>query len=199
MLEFADRPAAAPIVHFGGPWRIAIFGPPDPLRIGRKEKMILSAGTPGVGVGLTAHVFFENVIPAAIAPKLLITYPAVESGRPRLVKTYELTERCSTQSTCTATSSCRRTSARASQVVVSLESWPGAFVAASTYDVPVIPRPPRPKLEPVSPRLAGQLEHELPRTTISGIRFSPDGKRVIAGTYPEGIIVMGRGERQTLG
>ena len=165
-----------------------MFGPPDPLRIGRKEEIILSVGTPGAGAGSTAHVTYEKVIPAAITPKLSVTYPAVEPGQPRPVTTYELTERCCGVNLYGDIVVPENAGAGIAQVVVSLESWPGVFVAPSTYDVPVVPRPPRPKLEPVSARLAGQLEHELPRTTASGIHFSPDGKRIVAGTYPEGVI-----------
>jgi WD40 repeat protein len=47
-----------------------------------------------------------------------------------------------------------------------------------------------PKLEPVSPRLSGRLQHsnqgKEENDVIAEIHFSPDGKRLIAGGYPEG-------------
>jgi len=49
-----------------------------------------------------------------------------------------------------------------------------------------------PKLEPVSSRLSGRLQHSDPSKdatdSIVEIHFSPDGKRLMAGDYPGGII-----------
>ncbi|HVU86068.1 MAG TPA: hypothetical protein VHD36_02025 [Pirellulales bacterium] len=188
LLQFAARPADAPIVHFGGPWRISFFGSPDPLRIGRKEEIILSVGTPGLGAGATAHVAYEKVVPPTISPQLQITYPAAADGRPRIVETYELHERCCGVNLYGDIVVPEKAGVGVAQAVVSLESWPGAFVASSTHDVQVVPRPAPLKLESVSPRLVGKLEHSGPGTIISGINYSPDGKRLMAGTYDQGII-----------
>jgi WD40 repeat protein len=43
-------------------------------------------------------------------------------------------------------------------------------------------------LEEVSPRLNRELVHPDRSETLAGIRFSPDGRRVISGSYPEGVI-----------
>jgi len=74
------------------------------------------------------------------------------------------------------------------KIEISLESWPGTVVASSQHEIEIAPPKSGPKLEPVSPRLVSKLEHEQPDETVVAIRFFPDGKRLIAGNYPGGII-----------
>jgi len=45
-----------------------------------------------------------------------------------------------------------------------------------------------PKLEPVSQRLKGALQHANREGILHGVRYSPDGKRLIAGDYPGGVV-----------
>jgi WD40 repeat protein len=47
-----------------------------------------------------------------------------------------------------------------------------------------------PKLEPVSKRFQRELIHPHTRGFLGDIRFSPDGKRIIAGDYPGGTIIV---------
>jgi WD40 repeat protein len=45
------------------------------------------------------------------------------------------------------------------------------------------------KLEPVSPGLKGELIHPNRSATLYGLRFSKDGKRLLVGDYPGGVVV----------
>lgn len=57
-------------------------------------------------------------------------------------------------------------------------------------EFPVVAGRERLKLETVSNRLAREFEHPESNSMIDGLRFSPDGKRLIAGDYPGGVIVV---------
>lgn len=91
---WSDRPATAPIVHFGGPWQLVTLGPPVTLTTGRSTDLTLAVGTPGVGPGSTAYVNYDGVVPEKAYPKVEITYPPIRPGEPPLKELYELKERC---------------------------------------------------------------------------------------------------------
>jgi WD40 repeat protein len=188
LLEFAACPADAPIIHFGGAWEITLFGAPEPWRIGRTQELILVVGTPGVGPGTTANVLYKKVIPANLDPQVRVTFPPASPGQEPVVKSYVLTERCCGVNLYGKVAVPESIGTGTATVEISLESWPGAFVAPTTHQFEIVPRKPGPKLEPVSQRLVGNCEHHDPRATISGVRFSPDGKFVMAGSYTGGII-----------
>jgi len=63
------------------------------LQIGRPVDVILGVGTPGVGPGTTAYVFYDGVIPQNTYPKLEVTYP-VKQGDAPVKELYELRARC---------------------------------------------------------------------------------------------------------
>jgi WD40 repeat protein len=52
----------------------------------------------------------------------------------------------------------------------------------------VVPAPQAPVQEAVSPRLKRRLAHPNPGGRLYGLRYSPDGRRIIAGDYPGGVI-----------
>lgn len=54
----------------------------------------------------------------------------------------------------------------------------------------VAPRASHVKLQPVSTRLKGELVHPNRKASIGKLSFSPDGKRVIAGDYPGGVLAV---------
>jgi WD40 repeat protein len=188
LLQFAPRPEDAPIIHFGGPWTVTLAGHGERWRVGRSQEVYLVVGTPGIGAGSTADVDFEKVIPAGLVPKLQVKFPPASTGEPTVIKSYDLTRRCCGVNLYGDVAVPQGVSAGRAKVQISLESWPGVVVASSEHEVDITPPKPGPKLEPVSPRLISKLEHEHPKTSIAGIRFSPDGKRLIAGDYPGGIV-----------
>jgi hypothetical protein len=93
VLQFADRPQDAPIVHFGGPLQVNLF---DPLRLTpeRESDVVLGVGSPGVGPGTFTWIDYENVIPADKYPTADIVYPPKKPGDPPLREHYELKQRC---------------------------------------------------------------------------------------------------------
>ncbi|HLJ93928.1 MAG TPA: sigma-70 family RNA polymerase sigma factor [Gemmataceae bacterium] len=93
VLQFADRPQDAPIIHFGGPWQLTLFTPPE-LTIGRGRDMVLGVGTPGLGAGTTAFIDYGGVVPERAYPMVEVTYPPKKPGEPPVVERYELKRRC---------------------------------------------------------------------------------------------------------
>jgi hypothetical protein len=93
MLQFADRPQDAPIIHFGGPLVVTLFAP-QRLTAGRAKDLVLGVGTPGIGPGTTAWVGYEGLIPEKPHPAVDIVYPPKEPGGSPVRERYELKERC---------------------------------------------------------------------------------------------------------
>jgi hypothetical protein len=93
LLQFADRPQDAPIVHFGGKWTMGLYRPTT-LWLERANNVDLIFGTPGLGAGSFAYVGYEGVVPDHVAPRIEITFPPRESGEPSAIAGYELKERC---------------------------------------------------------------------------------------------------------
>jgi hypothetical protein len=93
LLRFASQPSAAPIIHFGGPLQITLWGARR-LQIGRQADVTLGVASPGVGPGTSAYVFYEGVIPRTAYPKLEVAYPPQRPGEKPIRQTYELKGRC---------------------------------------------------------------------------------------------------------
>jgi WD40 repeat protein len=79
----------------------------------------------------------------------------------------------------------RRGSAR---VTLSFDAWKEGKVAPSTYELDVIAPKSKLVLEEVSSRWKGSLVHPNREAMLTGIRYSADGQRLIAGDYPGGVI-----------
>jgi hypothetical protein len=93
VLQFSDKPNDAPIIHFGGPWQVRLFGAHQ-LIIGRETDVALGVGTPGIGPGSTTYVSYEGVIPEKVFPTLEVTYPPKKPGEAPVRERYELKKRC---------------------------------------------------------------------------------------------------------
>ena len=93
VFQFADRPQDAPVVHFGGPWQIALFGWHQ-LTIGRESDVVLGVGTPGVGPAAMTYIDYEGVIPENVYPTSDIIYPSEAPGDPARTEHYTLKRRC---------------------------------------------------------------------------------------------------------
>jgi hypothetical protein len=93
LLRFAATPRDAPIIHLGGPLQISLAHP-QRLQIGRPVDVILGVGTPGVGPGTMAFVFYDGVIPQSAYPKFEVAYPPVKDGEAPFKELYELRARC---------------------------------------------------------------------------------------------------------
>jgi hypothetical protein len=92
-LVFAERAQDAPVVHFNGPFTLALLDPGQQLTPGRKAMLLVGVGTRGVGPGTFASVQYSNTIPA-VHPRAEITFPARSPKGPPLLRTFTLTEHC---------------------------------------------------------------------------------------------------------
>ncbi len=94
VLQFSDKPAGAPVVHFGGPLEITFYaGRPTP-RVGRDSQFVLVVGTPGDGPGTFAMLAYAGTIPEDARPMAEVTYQPVKPGDPPLKEKFEIKERC---------------------------------------------------------------------------------------------------------
>ena len=93
LLQFADRPQDAPIIHFGGPWTMGLYRPTN-LWLDRANTLDLIFGTPGLGPGSFAYVGYEGVVPDNVFPHAEITFPAGKPNGPSVRANYDLTDRC---------------------------------------------------------------------------------------------------------
>ena len=83
----------APVVPFGGPWSLTLVGRPALTR-GRESELPLAFGTPALGAGTFAFVYYEGVVPAGAFPVADITFPAAKPGQEPHQARYPLKERC---------------------------------------------------------------------------------------------------------
>ena len=93
-LQFADKPAAAPIIHCDGPLRITFFGEVPTLRLGRDNDLVTAVGTLGRGPGTFARLAYEKTIPDDVHPTIEIVFPAVRETEPPVKEVFELKQRC---------------------------------------------------------------------------------------------------------
>jgi hypothetical protein len=93
-LQFAPRPADAPVIHLDGPLQVAFYGATPTWRAGDSQDTVLCVGTPGVGPGTFAMVKYEGTVPDGKNPKHDVTFqPKDPAGKP-VKELYELKERC---------------------------------------------------------------------------------------------------------
>ena len=93
VLQFADSPAAAPVIHFGGPLEVTFYGTLPTLRVGREADLTLVVGTPGIGPGTFAELHYQDAIPDGPRPIAEVTWPAAKGDTP-IKKKFELKQRC---------------------------------------------------------------------------------------------------------
>lgn len=74
------------------------------------------------------------------------------------------------------------------QAFISFAAWKEGDVAPSKQEIEIVPPLPGPKLAAVSSRLQRSLIHPNKSAVLYGLRFSPDGKRLVAGDYPGGVV-----------
>jgi hypothetical protein len=92
-LQFSARPQDAPVLHFGGPWTIAL-GDRTAFRVNREMHLYLVVGTPGRGKGTFVSTGYEGVVPPDVHPRAEIAFPAQKPGDPPVKMAFELKERC---------------------------------------------------------------------------------------------------------
>ena len=94
LLQFAAKPADAPVIHLGGPLEISFYADLPTLRVGREGELILVVGTPGVGPGTFAMLDYMDTIPEDARPIAEITYQPARPGEKPLKELFEIKDRC---------------------------------------------------------------------------------------------------------
>ena len=92
ILQFAAKPADAPVLHFGGAWTVAPDGQQRLVR-GRAEDLTVLIGTPGHGPGTFVRTVYDRLVPDHVKPEAEIEFPARADGR-KLVQRFVLEDRC---------------------------------------------------------------------------------------------------------
>ena len=93
ILQFANHPQDAPVLHFGGSWVVTTFGP-QTIELDRENDFVLVLGTRGLGPGTFAYSWYEGLVPDELAPVLKIEFPAKSPGLEPVEARYSLPRRC---------------------------------------------------------------------------------------------------------
>ena len=94
VLQFADKPADAPVIHFDGPLQLTFYTGLPTWRGGRLNEAILCVGTPGVGPGTFAMLKYEGTVPPGKHPKAEVTFTPKDKTKKPVKELFELKERC---------------------------------------------------------------------------------------------------------
>jgi hypothetical protein len=94
LLQFAAKPADAPVIHFGGPLEINFFAELPSLRVDRGTDLVLVVGTSGVGPGTFAMLSYLDTIPEDVKPVAEIIYQPAKPGEAPFKEKFEIKERC---------------------------------------------------------------------------------------------------------
>jgi hypothetical protein len=93
-LLFADTPASAPVVHFGGPLHLTSEAAQVRLARNVVHDLMLGFGTPGVGPGTFAGVGYEELVPKEAFVVVEAEFSPREAGNPPVRQKYDLKSRC---------------------------------------------------------------------------------------------------------
>jgi RNA polymerase sigma factor (sigma-70 family) len=180
-LLFGDKPADAPVIHFGGPLKVTFEAEPPKLKLGWKNTAILVVGAPGRGPGTLAMLAYDGTIPDAAVPVVDAVFPPARAGEPSVQCRYELKERCCGVNLYGTVELPESAGPGMATVTLSLPSWKGQDVVATTHSLPVLRR--NDKMESLSPRFIRSLLHPERRAQMPLARFSPDSKRLLTAGY----------------
>lgn len=79
------------------------------------------------------------------------------------------------------------------KLTISFDAWKDGNVASTSHEIPIVlPKNAGLKLVDVSPGIQKELIHpnKSAVSSLENIQFSPDGKRLIAGDYPGGVVAV---------
>jgi hypothetical protein len=93
VLQFAQRPADAPIIHLDGPMQVTFYGERPTLRLARDNDVVLVVGTPGRGPGTLAMLAYDRTVPEKLYPVVEVAFPGAKDMPPTRER-YELKQRC---------------------------------------------------------------------------------------------------------
>jgi hypothetical protein len=93
-LAFSERPQDAPIIHFNGPWTLALQDIKQRFTAGYKTELQIGVGTQGVGPGTFTWVLYPDTIPADVYPVAEVTFPSKSPDAKPITEKFTLKERC---------------------------------------------------------------------------------------------------------
>ena len=93
-LLFADTPANAPVLHFGGPLHLRSEVARPTLYCDVVHDLMLTVGTPGIGPGTFACVAYDKLIPKEAFVVVEAVFSPQKAGEPPLKQKFELRQRC---------------------------------------------------------------------------------------------------------
>ncbi len=73
-------------------------------------------------------------------------------------------------------------------MVVSFDAWEEGHVAPAHQEIDIVASASSPKSEAISSRLKAELITPHRQSTLGGLRFSPDGRRLLAGASASGVV-----------
>ena len=74
------------------------------------------------------------------------------------------------------------------KVTISFDAWKQGNVASTQQELEIVPAAPDPQIATVSSQLQGELILPNKKGMLQGLRFSPDGNRLVAGDVSTGVI-----------
>jgi WD40 repeat protein len=188
VLQFAPRPADAPVIRIGGPLVINFCFERPKLRLSRESEFRLVVGTPGAGPGTFARLAYDGTIPKNAHPLVEIAFAPAKPGDSPVKESVELKERCCTDTLWGAVRTAPSAAAGPATVTLSYPAWGEGRVASTTHEIKVLPAVPGAKPEPVATNLVASLGHPDRRANLFDVQFSPDGQRLFASGYPSGVV-----------
>lgn len=195
ILQFAEKPADAPLIHFGGPFTIDFYGERQKLVIGRRTQLVLSVGTPGQGPGSTAIVAYDGLIASSLRPQAEIRYRTGSSGsNDSLPHIQHFKDRCCTFNFLAEVEVPENVAPGQAELALTFKEWNEGQVAGTKRAFDIVAPKSANEPEQVSRRLKGKLFHPHNRSrerlsnSLVGIQFSPDGKQIVGGDYPGGVV-----------
>lgn len=93
-LLFGDKPENAPVIHINGPWSLGLQDMKQKLTVGRKSRLQIGVGTPGVGPGTFAFIQYSKTIPTDAYPNAEIQFLAKSKSGEGISQTFKLMSRC---------------------------------------------------------------------------------------------------------
>ncbi len=188
VFQFADSPAKAPAVWYGGPFQITFYDTAPTLQVGREREVNLCVGSLGIGPGTIAKIGYEGTITPKIKPVVEVSYATMQPGGAPIKERFEIKDRCCTVNFFGPAKVQENAKAGTATITLSFDAWTGAKVAPSTHTVTLLPARTRPKDEPVAKNLIASLANSDRKASVTRVMFSPDGTKLFSSGYPSGIV-----------
>lgn len=191
VLLFGDKPANAPVIHFGGPLEITFYELPTNVRAGRDSVLVLVVGTSGIGSGTFAMLAYNTTIPKDAKPVIEATYESNIPGDSPIKEKHILNERCCQVNLYDTIKIPQTASPATGSFRLSLDGWKEGKVASTSHQIKVLPKLGT-KAEPASVNLICTLSNPQTQaernSNVCGLKFSQDSKRLFSSSYPSGVV-----------